>query len=316
MRVALTGAAGFIGRVVCRRLYNEGYDVRAVVRSLPSAAVSSHEVCCIGEIGPDTRWDDTLAGVDVVVHLAARAHILHERTRDPEREYWRTNVAGTERLARAAMGCGVRRFIYVSSIGVVGNQTPLQPFSESDPPQPHDVYTRSKYEAECRLHEARASGHMELVIIRPPLVYGPGVPGNFALLLKAVHARLPLPVKSVYNRRSYIYSDNLADFIMRCMEHPQAMNEIFVVSDGEDISTPELVTRIARAMGRTPMLLPCNIRLMKAVAKVIGKSDLFIKLCGSLCVNSQKACKLMNWAPPFSLDAGLNKTVSWYLDHS
>jgi UDP-N-acetyl-alpha-D-quinovosamine dehydrogenase len=287
--------------------------VTAVVRrqvALPKAV----RLCRIDELGGGTPWGDALTGCDAVVHMAARVHVMRDGSADPLTEYRKVNVLGTQALARQAAAAGVKRFILLSSIKVNGERTqPGRPFTAEDDPRPEDAYGVSKYEAECVLHEISAATGMDIVIIRPPLVYGPGVRANFRVLMNAVARGIPLPLGAIHNRRSLIALDTLVDFIITCLNHPAAANATFVVSDGEDLSTTDLIRRLARAMGRPARLVAVPAFLLRAVATLIGKRDMAQRLLGSLEVDISKARQLLKWSPPISVDEGLRRAVASHM---
>jgi nucleoside-diphosphate-sugar epimerase len=268
----------------------------------------------IGNIGADTDWTQALVGVSSVVHLAGRAHTLRETCPDPISLFRSVNREGTLRLARMAAEAGVRRFVFVSSIGVNGNQTKNGLYTELDEPKPHDLYAISKYEAEQGLHEISALTGMQFVIVRPTLVYGPDAPGNFRKLLHLVEKGLPLPFGTVNNRRSLLYLGNLVDALALCLTHPSAANQIYLVSDGEDVSTPELIRLLAMQLGKRAHLLPVPPRLLELAGKLVGKSAAVQRLLGSLAVDSGKIRRELGWRPPYSLDEGLRETAKRYLD--
>jgi nucleoside-diphosphate-sugar epimerase len=253
-----------------------------------------------------------LIGVDIVVHLAARVHVMRDSATDPLAEFRRVNVAGTERLALAAATAGVRRFVFLSSVKVNGEKGG---YNESDPPAPQDAYGISKHEAELGLRVIAAETGMEVVIIRPPLVYGPGVKANFHVLLWAVARGVPLPLGAIHNRRSLVALDNLVDIIVTCIDHPAAANQTFLVSDGEDLSTTELIRHLARAMGRPARLIPVPASVLMAGATLLGKREVAARLCGSLQVDITKARELLGWLPPITMDEGLRRAAEHYLQH-
>jgi nucleoside-diphosphate-sugar epimerase len=312
MRVLVTGATGFVGRAVVAQLVARGgYDVLALTRRSTTRPVPGARYLSGGDLTTQRHWQPMLAGVNVLIHTAARVHILNDRTVDSLAEFERINVDGTLKLAREAASTGVQRFIFLSSIGVNGVQTHAgAAFSEADPPNPHNVYARSKLDAENGLRQLAEQTGLEVVIIRPPLVYGPGVKANFADLMRAVQRGWPLPLGSVNNRRSLVALDNLVDFIVVCMSHPLAANQTFLVSDGHDVSTVELVQRLARTAGVRPLLYPIPLWALRAGAALLGRSNDLQRLCGNLQVNISKARSLLGWAPPISLEEGLGRAIA------
>jgi nucleoside-diphosphate-sugar epimerase len=310
----ITGASGFVGQALCTRLKSDGWKVRGTVRSAKKTGILPVGIDSVnvGSISHDTDWSKALIGVDTVVHLAARAHIVKETAVAPQVEFLRINTAGTELLAQKAAAAGVRRFVFLSSIGVNGTVTYAQAFSEKDDPHPDTPYAVSKLEAEQILGNIASKSRMEVVIIRSPLVYGPGNPGNFLRLLKVVGKGWPLPFAAVYNRRSLIYLGNLIDVIIKCIIHPRAAGQIYLVSDGEDVSSPELIRRIATALGRSARLAPFPLFLMRFAGKLIGKSSSLDRLLGSLSVDSSKIRRELGWTPPYTMAQGLQETADWY----
>ena len=248
-----------------------------------------------------------MSGVTAVVHLAARVHVMRDTAADPLSEFRRVNVDGTLNLARAAAAAGVKRFVYLSSLKVNGESGT---FAADDPPAPQDAYGISKHEAEAGLRMIAAHGTLEVVIIRPPLVYGPGVRANFAALVRAIARGIPLPLGAVRNLRSLVGIDNLVDFILTCIGHPAATNETFLVSDGEDLSTTDLARRLARAMGRRARLIPVPAAALMLMATAIGRRDVAERLLGSLQVDISKSRRRLAWNPPISVDEGLRRTVT------
>jgi nucleoside-diphosphate-sugar epimerase len=307
MKVLATGASGFVGKPLIAKLLLQGYSVCAAVRS-ESTSISSAEVVLVGEINGETSWTDALRDIDVVIHLAARVHVMAERSANPLVEFRNVNVEGTRHLAELAAKTGVKRFVYVSSVKVNGEQT-TRPFSELNEPYPLDPYGVSKFEAEQALRKISAETKMEFVIVRPPLVYGAGVKGNFAHMIKVLEMGMPLPFASVQNLRSFIYVENLVDALSLCSTHPNAAGQTYLVSDGEDISTPDLLSKLSGAMGRSASLLPCPLALMRLAGQLLGKSDQIDRLVGSLQVDSSKIRRELGWKPPFSIDEGLSATV-------
>lgn len=319
--VLLTGANGFIGRALCSGLADAGYSVRAAIRETASrgdepdsiaTAQSAQTVYAVGDIGAEIDWLPVLQGVDFIIHLAARAHVLKETTRDPLAAYRHVNVLATRRLAHAAARLEVRRFVYVSSAGVLGSTTPGEPFTETAAPNPHSPYTLSKLEAEQALREIEDETGLEVTIVRPVLVYGAGVGANFLRMMNWVRRGIPLPLASVTNLRSFCYVDNLVDLLIICMRHPRAAGATFLASDGQDISTPALIKAIAAVLGTPARLFPAPLGLLGAVAKISGKSREFESLCGSLVVDSSRSRDMLQRREPFTFEDGLEKTVEWF----
>ena len=311
--VLVTGATGFIGKRLCQCLIDSGQPLRQAVRSTPPALASGEGIVQIGDIGPQTDWAAALQSVDAVVHLAAHVHQMAS-SEETDSRYFEVNTLGTERLATAAAKAGVKRFVYLSSIKVNGEQTAANAqFTEEQTPHPLDPYGVSKGEAEQRLRSLAATSGMEVVIIRPPLVYGPGVTANFARLIRLVGNGLPLPLASVRNRRSLVFLDNLVDFIVCSLHHPAAAGQTFLISDGEDLSTPDLIRKLAGAMGRSARLWPCPLSLLRLAGKLSGRSAVIDRLSDSLRVDSSKAQKVLGWQPPYTVAQGIQKTVDWYL---
>ncbi len=313
MRVLVTGGAGFVGRTLCPALLAAGHEVSASSRN-PRAAETADgvQVRSVSGLGPDTDWAAALDGVEAVVHLAARVHVRAERSADPLPEYQRANTDGTRRLAEAAASAGVRRLVFLSTIKVNGEATGHAPFSESDPAAPGDAYAASKCEAEKALFEVAAQGAIEAVVLRPPLVYGAGVKGNFLALLKMCRIAPPLPLGGVSNRRSLIYAGNLADAILLCLTHPGAVDRTFLVRDGDDVSTPELIRRVAAALGRPARLFPVPLPLLRAAGRATGKLEVVARLLDSLRVDDGQIRRDLGWAPPFTMAQGLDATAAWF----
>jgi len=310
MRVLVTGASGFVGRTLLPVLSLRSHEIVAAMRTAPSDRETPSNSVAIGDINAATNWSAALHGADAVVHLAARVHVMSENARDPLKEFRRVNTDGTLNLARQAAAAGVKRFIFLSTIGVNGNSTSHgKIFTENSASLPHDPYSVSKHEAEVGLRAISKSTGMEIVIIRPTLVHGSKAPGNFGKLTRLVAKGLPLPLASIDNRRSLVGIDNLVDFIMTCLEHPAAANETFLASDGEDLSTPDLIQRMARAMDRPARLLPVPKSVLMAAAAMLGKRDMAQRLCGSLQVDISKSRELLGWNPPVSVDEGLRRAV-------
>lgn len=309
--VLVTGASGFIGRELCRVLLRAGFRVRGVTRhadTLPAGA----EAASVGEIGPETDWSEILQGVGSVIHLAARVHVMRETQADPAAEFHRVNTAATEQLARQAAAATVKRLVYVSTIKVNGEFTAERPFSVADTPAPQDPYAVSKWAAEQALHRISRETGLEMVIVRPPLVYGPGVGGNFLRLMKLVRAGIPIPLGAIRNRRSLVYLGNLAEALARCAWHPAAAGRTYLISDGEDLSTPELIRRLAREMGVTARLLPVPAAMLRLGAALTGKRDEVGRLLDSLQVDSGPIRQELEWASPWTVDQGLAETARWF----
>lgn len=290
-RVLVTGARGFVGSALCRCLRDRRYTVIEGQRGAPLLAAM---------------------GVDVVVHLASRVHMMGETADDVLPLYRAANTEATLDLARQAAAVGVRRFVFVSTVKVNG-EGENRAYRESDPPQPTDPYAISKWEAEQGLRQIAATSGMQVVIVRPPLVYGPGVKANFLAMMRWVSRGLPLPLGAIDNRRSLVALDNLVDFLLTCCTHPAAANETFLVSDGDDLSTSELLRRMAAALGRPARLLPVPGALLTAAASLLGKGKVARRLCGSLCVDSAKARRVLQWSPPITVDEGLRRTAADFL---
>ena len=311
--VWLTGATGFVGQALCTRLLQQPRtQVWAAVRALPQVPLPDGITpVVVGDVAQAAMPWPGLEGTSVVVHLAARAHVMHEKLADPLAEYRRVNVQGTENLARQAAQAGVRRLVFISSVKVNGEATPQgQPFTPADTPAPQDAYGLSKHEAEQALWQVARDTGMEVVIIRPPLVYGPGVKGNFARMVQWVRQGVPLPLGAVHNRRSLVALDNLVDFMALCASperSPQAANQTFLVSDGDDVSTTELLRRVAHAYGVPARLLPVPAGLMRGAARLLGKAAVADRLFGSLQVDASKAHTLLGWTPPVTMQAQLRK---------
>jgi len=308
MRILVTGASGFVGTALCRELLARGHTVRAAVRRLvpPGAVPSQLHQILVPDIAAEFDRRALVDGVGTVVHLAAIAH----RSNLDDGELRRVNCDAAIRLAEAAGG-SVRRFIFLSSVKVHGEDSGSGTYAEDDTLDPQDSYGRSKLEAERALTETAARNGIELVIIRPPLVYGPEVKANFLRLLGWVDSGLPLPFASVRNRRSLIYVGNLVDAIARFAEHPGARGP-FLVSDEESVSTPELISRIARVLERPARLLPAPPALLRVAGMIAGRRDEILRLTGNLAIDSLRARRLLDWRPPHTLDAGLAQTARWF----
>ncbi len=317
MRVLVTGATGFVGRALCQDLAQRGWQLRAAVRNEArnqARLLNGCEPCIVGDIGPDTDWTAALEGVEAVAHLAARVHVMRERVRDPLAAFREINVEGTLQLARAAARAGVGRFVFLSSVKVLGERSSNGPLTDASPPNPVDPYGVSKWEAEAGLREIGERSGMGVTILRPPLVYGPGVKGNFRILLKLVDRRVPLPFKAVTNRRSLLYLGNLVDAIAVCLEAPTAAKRTYLLRDGEDLSVPELLHRLAEALDRSAPLFAVPEAMLKLGASCLGRKAEIERLLGSLTVDDRCIRDELGWDPPFSVAQGLAATVAWYRD--
>ena len=316
MKIVITGINGFIGTGLRSRLLHSGHTVIGATNKANSTrlALEGVETAAIGTVNAATDWHNALAGCEAVVHLAARVHVMRDEATDPLAEFRAVNVEGTLNLARQAAETGTRRFVYISSIKVNGEQTPPgRPFTELDVRVPLDPYGISKHEAEEGLCKLAQQTGMEVVIIRSPLVYGPGVKANFLNMMRWLHKGVPLPLGVINNRRSLVALDNLLDFIVTCLDHPAAANQTFLVSDGEDLSTAELLRRLAAALNVPARLLPVPQKLLEAGFKIVGQSVLAQRLCGSLQVDITKARTMLDWSPPVSVDEGLHRTAEHFL---
>ncbi len=311
--VLLTGSTGFIGSALLAELKKlPEFRVVCAVRSAVSPA--SVDVVVVGNIDGATDYSAALNGVDVVVHAAARAHIMRDEVADPLAEYRKVNVEGTLNLAKQAVAAGVKRFVYISSIKVNGESTTgLKAFTEADAAKPEDPYGISKYEAEQGLRLLAEETGLDVVIIRPPLVYGPGVKANFLSFVKLSATGVPLPFGSVDNQRSMVYVGNLVNLIVCCINHPAAANQTFLVSDGEDVSLRNLVTYIRLCLGRSPRLLPAPLWLFKLAGAVTDKQGVVDRLVGDLQVDSSKARTLLEWVPPFTVSQGIEATMADFM---
>lgn len=309
-RVLVTGANGFVGQALCPQLENSGWSVRKAVR------LSQEDCVAVGDIGPNTDWRAALDGMDAVVHLAARAHIMQDKAQDPLAAYRAVNCAGTENLARQAAQAGVKRLVYVSSIKVNGESTTDRPFRANDIPHPQDPYGVSKWEAEQALQRVAAETGLEIVILRPPLIYGPFVKANFLRLMKLSERGLPLPLGMVKNRRSLLYLGNLTDAIRVCLSHPTAPGKTYLLSDGDPLSSAELVRRLGVALERPAMLLPVPPALLRLAGLLTGRRAEVARLLDSLEVDSSAIRQELGWQPPYSTGQGLATTAAWYWDRA
>ncbi len=317
-KVLVTGANGFIGRNLCAYLKEKGYIVRAAVRSNVRDISGVDEYVRVGDVNESTDWTKALQNVDCVIHLSGRAHIMNEHASDSASAYHRINVLGTQRLAEQAAQGGVKRFIFVSSVKVNGEQTLSQSsaqdscFTEESRPDPKDYYSVSKLEAEKKLIAVCRNSGMEEIVLRLPLVYGPGVKANFLQLIRLVDKGIPLPFGSVRNKRSFIYIGNLCDIIGLCLVHPAAAQQLFLVSDGTDLSTPQLISIIAEALKKKAFLLPCSVSILRMIGLLTGQSAAIRRLTDSLCVSATKLSTLLGWKPSFSIEESITETIRFY----
>lgn len=313
-RVLITGANGFVGRALCAAMIGR-YLLRIAVRDLTIGEYPDGVQAVRASLSHDHDWSSALIGVSVVIHCAARVHVMSDQAADPLTEFRRVNVDGSLCLARQAAEAGVRRFVFLSSIKVNGEDSPYgMPFTADQQPAPCDPYAVSKCEAEVELRALSQETGMEVVIIRPPLVYGPGVKANFLTMMRWLSRGFPLPFGGVTaNRRSLVFVDNLVDLIVTCLDHPDAANQTFLVSDGEDLSTAVLLRRMAAALGRPARLIPVPAGLLTLGSKFIGRPGIAQRLCGSLEVNTVKTKEMLGWFPPVSVDEGLRITADHWL---
>ncbi len=311
--VLITGADGFIGKALCAEMVSRGWKVRASVRSREKIKSLPEEIQVIetGSIGPDTQWAHASNDVESVVHLAGRVHVMEDSSSNPLSEYRIVNTAGTESLARSAASSGVRRFIFMSTVKVNGEGRGV-PYCEDDIPGPSDPYGISKWEAEKIIKAIAGETGMETVIIRAPMVYGPEVKANFLKLLKIVDRGIPMPFAGVKNKRSMIYLGNLVDVIMTCLTHPEAGQKTYLVSDDYDISTPELIRKIATALGKPARLFYLPLFMLRLAGAITGKSQAIDRLTNSLAVDLSRIKRELNWNPPFTLAQGLKQTAEWF----
>jgi nucleoside-diphosphate-sugar epimerase len=311
MTVLITGASGFVGRALCHQAMRRGLGVHAAGRHAAQAPEGARAFST-ESIDAETSWAPALVGAQTVVHLAARVHVMDDRSADPLAAFRQTNTAGTLHLARQAAAAGVRRFVFVSSVKVNGEGTAAgHPFTVANADAPQDPYGISKMEAEEGLRQIAAETGMEVVIVRPPLIYGPGVKANFASLMRAVQRGLPLPLASATrNRRSFVALDNLVDLLITCIDHPAAANQTFLVSDGEDLSTADLLRRLGQAMDKPARLFPVPLSLLQLGANLLDKGDMAQRLLGNLQVDISHTRNTLNWTPPISVDEGLRRAVA------
>ena len=315
VKILLTGATGFLGSAISRRLVeDEQYQLISTVRKKSGNLISGIPTVLIEGLYADTDWSSALSNIQVVIHTAARVHVMNESSGDPLTEFRKINVEGTLNLARQAAAAGVNRFIFISSIKVNGESTVIdEPFTANDQPNPVDPYGISKWESEVGLQKLAKETDMDIVIIRPPLVYGPGVKANFYNMMRWISRGIPLPLGAIKNKRSLLALDNLVDLIIVCVEHPAASNQVFLVSDGNDFSTTELLIEVGKALGTPARLIPIPAGVLKIAAILLGKRNVSQRLLGSLQVDITKTQELLNWEPPVSVEEALLKTANDFL---
>jgi UDP-glucose 4-epimerase len=314
--ILVSGATGFIGSAIVARLIASNVPVRRVVRNLVCGLADAEDTVNIGDLGPSTEWNHALTGVSVVIHTSARVHVMTDGVTDSLGEFRQANVAGTLHLANQAASMGVKRFIFLSSIKVNGGQTLCgQRYTPNDIPQPSDPYGISKREAEDGLRRVAEMTGMEVVIIRPVLVYGPGVKGNFLSMMRWLYKGIPLPLGGIQNARSLVALDNLVDLVVCCLDHPEAANQTLLVSDREDLSTTDLLRRTACAMKVEAKLFSAPAFIIKTGASLLGQGDVGLRLFGSLQVDITKTISLLGWSPPFTVDHSLKATAQYFLSN-
>lgn len=315
--ILLTGATGFVGGAILNRLHHEKkHSVVAVIRGDSHLQMQNVPTVRIGTFDSDTQWKENLVGSDVIIHSAARVHVMNDTEANPLAAFRKVNVEGTLNLARQAAASGVRRFIFISSIKVNGEGTTLgTAYNADDAPAPVDPYGISKMEAEQGLRKLAEETTMEVVIIRPVLVYGPGVKANFLSMMRWLNKGIPLPFGAIYNSRSLVALDNLVDLVLTCINHPAAANQTFLVSDGEDLSTTELLSKMANALHKPARLIPVPSWVLQGGAALLGKNGLSQRLCGSLRVDITKTRNLLGWTPPVSVDEALAATALHFQEH-
>jgi nucleoside-diphosphate-sugar epimerase len=314
--ILVTGASGFVGRALVKRLASDSVSVALMVatRRLGSVVPKGVKSVQVGDLLHSTDWSTALQGVFSVVHCAARVHVMNDKSVNPLAEFRRVNVEGTANLARQAAAAGVKRFVFLSSIKVNGEFTEGgRAFTADDTPAPEDPYGVSKHEAEQVLCQIAAKSGMEMVIIRAPLIYGPGVKANFESMMRWLSRGVPLPLAAItHNRRSLVALDNLVDLIVTCLTHPVAANQTFLVSDGEDLSTADLLKRMGAALGQPARLFYVPMGLLKLGASVVNKPGVYQRLCGALQIDITKNRQLLGWTPPVSVEEGLRRTVDGF----
>ncbi len=312
-RFLVTGATGFIGRLLCSHLLVENWGVRGTILTSEdqTTLVPGVEPAVIEPLDSSTQWCNALTGIDTIIHLAARVHIMNDPSSDPLSEFRRVNTEGTKRLANEAAKTGVKRLVFVSSIKVNGEEA-AKTYTPNSPPNPSDPYSISKWEAEQCLRQIEAKTGMEVVVVRPTLVYGPGVKANFLNMMKIIQRGIPLPLASITNKRSLMYSGNFVDALTICAVHPAAAGKTYLVSDGEDVSTPDLIRRVAHALGKPARLIRMPLMLLHLAGTLTGSSGAVNRLTGSLTVDSSTIRHELDWKPPFTMEEGLRETADWF----
>ncbi len=313
MKILVTGADGFVGKALSEYLLGKGEVIKGSVIDGNKDVADGVAPVISGNIGSKTDWSDALCGIEYVIHTAARVHVMEDQSSDPLTEYRKVNVEGTKKLAEQAAAEGVKRFVFISSIKVNGEETSIgKPFRESDIPSPVDPYGVSKLEAEKCLHEIGARTGMEVVIVRPPLVYGPGVKANFRKMIGWVKKGIPLPLGAINNKRSFIALDNFVDFLYCCLEHAKAANRVFLISDNYDLSTTELLKKIAISFDIKSILLPVPVVILISMGNILRKKSVVSRLVDNLQVDSSQAMELLGWKPMVSVDEALKKVAVSY----
>ncbi|MDO9046106.1 MAG: SDR family oxidoreductase [Methylobacter sp.] len=313
MKILVTGASGFVGHQLIQTL-KQRYCLKVIAIGRSVLQSCADEFFVVSNFDQQGVWQEPLEGCDVVIHLAARVHVMHDRAEDPLEAFLAVNLHGTVNLANAAAKAGVKRFVYVSSIKVNGEYTEGQPFTAQDAPNPQDPYAVSKWRAEQALLKLSEETGMEVVIVRPPLVYGPGVKANFASLLNVVNKRLPLPLSCINNTRSMIYVGNLADALITCATHANAAGQTYLVCDNENVSTPQLIKKLAFVLKRPYLVFPFPLSIMRLLARLVAKSSAVDRLTQSLVIDCSTLCNELDWEPPFTMQEGLLETAQWYIE--
>ena len=316
-KILITGSTGFVGQKLCKKLISDNYSIREAVRSNSEKQLGKKEIFNVGEIDKSTNWSASLQDIDCVIHCAARAHVMNENKLDTLATYRKVNVDGTRNLAEQCAKAGVKRLIFLSSIKVNGEKTKVSfSFRHDDNPKPEDAYGISKWEAELALQQVSKKYGIEIVIIRAPLVYGPNVKGNFLKLINIAARRIPLPISRINNIRSFVGIENLIDLISCCIKHPAAAGKIFLVSDNKDMSTPELIKKIGKAMGKSQYFIPLPVSILQFLGAIIGKSSEIERLVSNLQMDCNNTFEVLGWRPPVNPDDAILETIKWYLNQN